>query len=261
MDIRKFLEQFEAWELKDIGVLNTKRNLLNSKSVDNLILLMKQKNIDKLEGPGNWFLDTNYNFSNHKSDLKQNGDLKQGQTRLGVVFDHQNDILNPYYTSFRNLNNVQTSNQEPPNKIMQKKINLDDTVFANEDIAKPENRINLSLFGFFLVDVFREWFLDQFTLPLDAVIFPTANLRGGIRPDFAVHNKDNKPVAYIEVEIGKEDIGQLQNYRSILNVPVLSICGKKEHEGHLSLLEIYEKLKELKESLHSKQFNKKNKFN
>jgi len=133
---------------------------------------------------------------------------------------------------------------------------MDTTVFANEDIAKPENRINLSLFGLFLNDDFREWFLDQFTLPQDAVIFPSANLKGGIRPDFAVHNKDNKPIAYIEVEIGKEDIGQLQNYRSILNVPVLSICGKKEHKGHLSLLEIYDKLKEIKEKIKSKQFNK-----
>lgn len=133
---------------------------------------------------------------------------------------------------------------------------MDNTVFANEDVSKPENRINLSLFGLFLNDDFKDWFLEQFVLPQDAVIFPSKTLKGGIRPDFAVHNKDDKPIAYIEVEIGKEDIGQLQNYRSILNVPVLSICGKKEHKGHLSLIEIYGKLKEVKEKIKSKQFNK-----
>lgn len=256
MDIRKFLEQFKDWELKDIGILNTKRNLLNSKSVDSLIQLMKQRNIDKLEGPGDWFLDTNYNFCNPKSNLKQSGNLKQDQTRLGVVFDLQNDRINPHYISFRRLNSSNHSEQTFLQEQYRNSINLDDVVFANEDVSKPENRINLSLFGLFLNDDFRVWFLDQFTLPLDAVIFPSANLKGGIRPDFAVHNKDDKPIAYIEVEIGKEDIGQLQNYRSILNVPVLSIGGKKEHKGHLSLLEIYDKLKEVKDEIKSKQFNK-----
>jgi len=256
MDIREFLNQFEIWDLKNIGVLNTSRNLLNSKSVDNLIDLMKQKNVDKLEGPRDWFLDINYDFCNPKSSLKQYGNLKQDQTRLGVVFDYQNNILNPHYRSFKRTHNEDYSNQESPQQIYKNKFTLDTTVFANEDISKPENRINLSLFGLFLIDDFRLWFLDQFNLPHDAVVFPSVTLKGGIRPDFAVHNKDDKPVAYSEVEIGKEDIGQLQNYRSILNVPVLSICGKKEHSGHLSLIEIYDKLKELKISLHSKQFDK-----
>jgi len=256
MDIREFLNQFEIWDLKNIGVLNTKRNLLNSKSVENLIQLMKQNNIDKLEGPGDWFLDINYNFCNNKSNLKQFGNLKQDQTRLGVVFDFQNNVLNPHYMSFKRTHNNEHFNQNSSQEIYRSKINLDTTVFANEDIAKPENRINLSLFGLFLIDEFRLWFLDQFNLPQDAVVFPSVNLKGGIRPDFAVHNKDDKPIAYIEVEIGKEDIGQLQNYRSILNVPVLSICGKKEHEGHLSLLEIYDELKKVKNKINSKQFNK-----
>jgi hypothetical protein len=256
MDIRKFLNQFEVWELKNIGVLNSVRNLLNSKSVDNIIQLMKQKNVDKLEGPRDWFLDTNYNFFNPKSSLKQSGNLKHDQTKLGVVFDYQNNILNPHYKSFERTQNKANSNQKSPQEIYKNKINLDATVFANEDISKPENRINLSLFGLFLIDDFRVWFLDQFVLPQDAVIFPSKTLKGGIRPDFAVHNKDDKPIAYIEVEIGREDIGQLQNFRSILNVPVLSICGKKEHKANLSLIEIYEELIKIKKKINSKQFEK-----
>ncbi|MCF7792823.1 MAG: hypothetical protein K9N09_02565 [Candidatus Cloacimonetes bacterium] len=256
MDIRKFLEQFDDSELKNIGVLNTKRNLLNSKSVESLIQLMKQSNIDKLEGPEDWFLDINYNFCNPKSNLKQTGNLKQSQTRLGVVFDFQNNILNPHYRSFDKNQNNENSSQNSPQEIYKQKIILDTTVFANEDISKPENRINLSLFSLFLIDDFRSWFLEQFDLPQDSVIFPSTNLKGGIRPDFAVNNKEDKPIAYIEVEIGREDIGQLQNFRSMLNVPVFSVCGKKEHEGHLSLLEIYDKLNEVKEKIKSKQFNK-----
>jgi hypothetical protein len=108
----------------------------------------------------------------------------------------------------------------------------------------------------FLIDEFRKWILDKLEILQDATIFPSAPLPGGIRPDFAVHNQNDKPIAYIEVEIGNEDFGQLQNYRRILNVPVLSICGKKEHSGQLSLTEIYEKLKEMKESINSIQFAK-----
>ena len=135
-------------------------------------------------------------------------------------------------------------------------LHLDRTVFANEDVSKPENRINLSMFGLLLNNEFREWFLLKLELPIDAVVFPSANIEGGIRPDFAVHNKDDKPIAYIEVEIGKEDIGQLQNYRSKIRVPILSICGRQEHKCSLSLIEIYNKLKDLNNLSSSMQFQK-----
>ncbi|OQX71860.1 MAG: hypothetical protein B6D62_01165 [Candidatus Cloacimonas sp. 4484_275] len=253
MDIREFLKQFEEWELQNWGILNTSRNLLNSKSVPNLINLMKRKGIKKLEGPRNWFIDINYNFRNPNSKSIKYGNLKN-VSPIGVVFDLQNNILNPFYKPFNKINHENTNGRD--SYFGKYNIMLDTTVFANEDISKPENRINLSLFGLFLIDEFREWFLEQFTLPTDAVIFPSANLRGGIRPDFAVHNQKDKPIAYIEVEIGQEDFGQLQNFRRILSVPVLSLCGKKEHKGQLSLLEIYDKLKEIKRKINSKQFDK-----
>ena len=126
------------------------------------------------------------------------------------------------------------------NDFPEPEINTDPYVFANEDISKPENRINLSLFGLFLINDFRTWILEKLGLPTDAVIFPSVNLKGGIRPDFAVHNLDDKPIAYIEVEIDK-DFGQLQNFRNLLDVPVFSIWGKKEYNGDLNLVEIYHK--------------------
>jgi hypothetical protein len=125
-------------------------------------------------------------------------------------------------------------------------ILLDKSVFANEDISKPENRINLSLFGLFLIDEFRKWFLGKLKLPLDSAIFPSCNLFGGVRPDYAIYDTNNNPIAFIEVEIGMEDTGQILNFRNLIIEPVFSICGKKQFQCDLSLEEIYIFLRNLK---------------
>ena len=53
--------------------------------------------------------------------------------------------------------------------------NIDD-LFVNEDVSKPENRVNLALFSVMQQDWFREWFLKSLDLPSDAVVYPPKNV-------------------------------------------------------------------------------------
>ena len=128
--------------------------------------------------------------------------------------------------------------------------------FSHEDVSKPENRINLSLFGLFLVDEFRVWFLKKLRLPKECVIFPSQNLPGGIRTDFVVQDVNDKPIAYIEVETGQENKKQLINFRKYIDCPVISITGLKENNSDLSLEEIYNVLREIKNYKFSNQARK-----
>ena len=75
-----------------------------------------------------------------------------------------------------------------------------DDLFVNEDISKPENRVNLALFSLMQQDWFREWILKRLCLPTDAVVYPTTNV-GSRRPDFKVE-RDGSELAMIEVELG-----------------------------------------------------------
>ncbi|MBU0711959.1 hypothetical protein KJ762_12405 [bacterium] len=250
MNIAQFLKQFDVEKLRECNILNQKQNLLNGKSVDPLISLMKKNGINKLESRNGWYLDSEYNFSNPKSNESQTGNIiRDNFIRPGTIFLNQNKYINPFY----NCNKATSAKFVSPKP--NQRTQLDVTVFANEDISKPENRINLSLFGLFLVDQFRKWFLTRLKLPADAVVFPSANL-SGVRPDFAVHDKQDNPIAYIEVEIGDEDQAQLKNFRNSTEYKIISITGKPEHNNDLSLLEIYEKLIDLKQSINSSQFNK-----
>jgi hypothetical protein len=254
MDIKDFLLNYDESQLKMLGILNTRRNLLNSKSVYPLIDLMIRSDIEKLTGP-NWFLDIYGNFSNPKNYSLRYGNIKD-LMKKGDIFLHQNKMINPYYqsTTYNSIINrvVLSKSYDSENDC---RFDIDETIFVNEDLSKPENRINLALFGLFLHDNFREWFLDKLEMPTDSIIFPTVNLDGGIRPDFAISDSDNFPLAYIEVELGTEDSGQLINFREKLNKPVYSICGKKNYNCHLSLEEIYDFLnKEKKASQLKKNF-------
>lgn len=112
-------------------------------------------------------------------------------------------------------------------------------VFVREDIAKPENRLNLALFHLQMDDNFHKWFCDKLGLPTTAVIYPTENLSGD-RPDFIVKVANNI-IGYIEVELGDENKSQISSYRykyEDANTRIFSITGKAIHNSDLSLEEI-----------------------
>ena len=51
-------------------------------------------------------------------------------------------------------------------------------VFVNEDVSKPENRVNLALFSLMQQTWFREWFLMKLELARDAVVYPAKTQEG-----------------------------------------------------------------------------------
>ena len=109
--------------------------------------------------------------------------------------------------------------------------------FVNEDLSKPENRINVALFGLMPQDWFREWFLKELNLPTDAVVYPPTNNQGA-RPDLKVEAYDGSTLAWIEVELGTNE-GQVEDYnRRYPNQQVKAIWGRQGSGGDLSLEEI-----------------------
>lgn len=101
MLIVEFLEEIGERKLKLLGVINTRRNLLNGKSVEPLIRMMQECGVEELTGPNNWFLKENYDYYNPYSKEIRHGNIKTSDiTRPGVVFDSQNNILNPYYSGY-----------------------------------------------------------------------------------------------------------------------------------------------------------------
>ena len=76
-------------------------------------------------------------------------------------------------------------------------------VFVNEDVSKPENRVNLALFSLMQQTWFREWFLDKLELATDAVVYPAKTQKEHQRPDFRVATPDGTRSAWIEVELSK----------------------------------------------------------
>ena len=118
-------------------------------------------------------------------------------------------------------------------------VNTDD-LFVNEDISKPENRVNLALFSLMQQDWFREWILKRLCLPVDAVVYPPTNVHGR-RPDLKVV-RDGSEVAMIEVELGI-NAGQAEDYRKQFDA-VKTIWGKRKSGSDLSLEEVAEFLEE-----------------
>ena len=114
-------------------------------------------------------------------------------------------------------------------------VNTDD-LFVNEDISKPENRVNLALFSLMQQDWFREWILKRLRLPADAVVYPPTNVHGR-RPDLKVA-RDGSELAMIEVELGT-NLGQAEDYRKQF-ATVKTIWGKRESGSDLSLEEVAE---------------------
>ena len=124
----------------------------------------------------------------------------------------------------------------------------DSSIFVSEDMSKPENRVNVALFGLMTQDWFRLWLLEKLGLPTDSVIYPPTNSRGS-RPDLAVSAPDlSRALAWIEVELGT-NAGQIADYRNRYSECVKSIWGRREDCGDLSLEEIDEFLGEHLDSL------------
>ncbi len=113
-------------------------------------------------------------------------------------------------------------------------------IFIREDLSKPENRINVAMFGLMTQDWFRTWFLERLDLSTDAVVYPPVN-ESGKRPDFRVDSFDGSVLARIEVELGA-DPGQVANYAKTFAEPVKSVFGRRSHGGDLSLEDIANRL-------------------
>jgi hypothetical protein len=117
-------------------------------------------------------------------------------------------------------------------------------IFLHEDTSKPENRINLAIFGLMAVPSFRRWMQERLGLGETAVLYPALNLSDGAgRPDFAVKNAESDAtVAWIEVECYKDE-EQLARFRkSCSPLLVKAIWGKREYGADLSLEEVAEHL-------------------
>ena len=118
-------------------------------------------------------------------------------------------------------------------------INSDD-LFVNEDVSKPENRVNLALFSLMQQDWFREWILKRLCLPAYAVVYPPTNVHGR-RPDLKVVCAGSE-VAMVEVELGTNP-SQAEDYRNHFDT-VKTIWGKRKSRSDLSLEEVAEFLGE-----------------
>ena len=110
-------------------------------------------------------------------------------------------------------------------------------LFLSEDLNKPENRINVALFGLMQQDWFRKWFLYELRLPADAVVYPPTNTKGA-RPDLKAKRPDGATLAWIEVEVGT-NVAQAEDYRKRYRPELVkTIWGRQDGGGDLSLEEI-----------------------
>lgn len=115
-------------------------------------------------------------------------------------------------------------------------------IFIREDLSKPENRINVAIFGMMNVAPFASWLRDRLRLPAGAVLYPplnTANEAGAGRPDFAVRDAGtDELIAHIEVECHRDE-QQIARFRAMFPAtPVYAIWGRPGPGCDLSLEEI-----------------------
>ena len=97
MDVREFLNGFQAEELAGKGILNGGTRLLNNGSVEPLITLMSEHGVSHLEAPERgWFLASSREFQNPRSTEEKSGKLDALLNR-GNVFNEQNTSINPHY--------------------------------------------------------------------------------------------------------------------------------------------------------------------
>ncbi len=262
MNIKDYLKKFKPDELTSKGILYTKSYELKGKSIESLINLMKEQNIQRLEYPEReWYLEIRDDEIYFKNPYPYPREIIEGNIidldKLGSVFSDQNKYINPHYSKDKYPNTVKellekedlTTDELIDNQNILDSLSL--SVYVNEDISKPENRLNVALFGLFLIDDFRKWFLAQLKLDLNSVIFPPIN-KSGYRPDFEIVNDKNETIGYVEVELD-EDSSQLEKYKNTYNCPVIPLWGKTNKDGYISLFDIYKKINEMKEKPFSSQ--------
>ena len=74
MDVREFLNGFQAEELAGKGILNGGTRLLNNGSVEPLITLMSERGVSRLEAPERgWSLAATREFQNPRSTEEKSG--------------------------------------------------------------------------------------------------------------------------------------------------------------------------------------------
>ena len=112
-------------------------------------------------------------------------------------------------------------------------------IFENEDITKPENRLNIALFHLLMIDEVKSFITEQLQLDPACVIYPPTNLKStGIRIDFAIE-VNGEIIDYIESELYSDE-EQVEKYRKITGKKIYTIYGKKEYQGaYLGLDELY----------------------
>ncbi len=137
---------------------------------------------------------------------------------------------------------------------------LFDNIFVNEDISKPENRINLAIFHLQMDSDFHNWFLHKLGLN-SCVIYPIKNVDGS-RPDFVIKNLQGELIGYVEVECGV-DVEQLNRFKRLYEkngVRVYSVYGKREYHPDLSLEEIKEYLESRLDKIQNNQVRLSSKY-
>lgn len=123
--------------------------------------------------------------------------------------------------------------------------------FFNEDLSKPENRINVALYGAQAIPAFWEKCREHLKLADDAVLRRVLLAGRQSRPDFQVI-EGGRPTRWIEAELGGRNVDQLKRYSEAkLDLPeVLSLVGPKvNRHGDPSLARIAEIADEVAPSL------------
>lgn len=107
-DITHFLLENET-EIQQNEILSGTTRLLNNRSVPLLLGLMKDKGVDKLVGPNDWYLEVSGNFRNKYSKGIKEGNVDDLINR-GEIFTGQNTHINPYYENYSgNQRNISSS--------------------------------------------------------------------------------------------------------------------------------------------------------
>lgn len=112
-DIREFLTEIEKEiglvSLHQKGILWSSRNLLQGKSVENLLKLMNEKGVEKLYFNNKWWLCQNGDFENKYSSRKNKYQNQEeygtwrtnyqdlDESFYGEVFWDANDFINPFH--------------------------------------------------------------------------------------------------------------------------------------------------------------------
>lgn len=100
-NIKEFLRGFSREALRERGILRGTRNLLQGKSVESLVRLMRESRVRRLEYQGikngtAWYLDVDRCFGNPFSPKLKVGKTDELQT-LGHVFTGTNIHINPHF--------------------------------------------------------------------------------------------------------------------------------------------------------------------